>query len=665
MKRAERVGRAGVSHGPFRRIRMILNGPWLLPLAPWVIKPENGGLDVISLREVARQRVGLSLRQTMSSARQAAAEGHSLRRVRGHVIARSAGGRGLHTDKTGLTEADLPGADRSATGAGTELDEPGGPAGPGKVAIGITRGAALIAGLTAVSRLFGLIRTLVFAQSVGAGCLGTAYVTANQVPNLIYELAVGGALTSAMVPVLARSAARSAADPEEKQRVAQITSAMLTWCVVILLPLTVIIMAAAGPIADLLIPTNPNASCARPAMIGATSTMVVIFAPQILLYGISVVLSGLLQAYRRFTGPTLAPVIANFVMIGSYLGFAALDHGRSLAGTPLAAELVLSIGTTMNIGMLVLVALPPARRLRLRLRPTFAFPAGVTGRVGGLALVGVLEFLAGDVGSVITIDLANGHGETGALVLVNYAMLVYNSVAGVLALSIVTSAFPVLAATDDASLNRICAGSTRAILMMSWLGTAVIAAVSVPAARILVEQPSQVSQLIEAFILLAPAVVGQALIANAARLMFTLGRLKVAAACLVGGQLLGALIGLPLVLAAPPRLTVAAVALGAAIGQLVVAVPMVVATRRIRGRSAVEGVGRAALASVAAGVAGGVLGLSVTLVAPPGGKLQDAGTGALAAVVAMVVFGVVAYALDRSDLRIAAGRLRRFTGARG
>jgi putative peptidoglycan lipid II flippase len=392
--------------------------------------------------------------------------------------------------------------------------------------------------------------------------------------------------------------------------------------------------------------------------------MLVIFAPQILLYGISVVLSGLLQAYRRFTGPTLAPVIANFVMIGSYLGFAALDHGRSLAGTPLAAELVLSIGTTMNIGMLVLVALPPARRLRLRLRPILTFPAGVSRRVGGLALVGVLEFLAGDVGSVITINLANGHGDTGALVLVNYATLVFNSVTGVLALSIVTSTFPVLAATDGASFNRICAGSTRALLMMSLLGTAVIAAVSIPAAHILVKQPSQVSQLTEAFILYAPAVAGQALIANAARVMFTLGRLKVAAACLVGGQLLGAVISVPLVLAAPPRLTVAAVALGATIGQFVVAVPLVAATRRIRGRSSVEGIGRATLASVAAGVAGGVVGVLVTLAAPTGGKLQDAGTGALAAVVAAVVFGVVAYTLDRGDLRMVAGRLRRFTRAR-
>ena len=80
-------------------------------------------------------------------------------------------------------------------------------------ASGIAQGAVLIAGLTSLSRMLGLVRTVVFSQSVGAGCLGTAYTTANTVPNLIYELALGGALTSAMVPVLARSAARSWTDP--------------------------------------------------------------------------------------------------------------------------------------------------------------------------------------------------------------------------------------------------------------------------------------------------------------------------------------------------------------------------------------------------------------------------------------------------------------------
>src|SRR5580704_19187235 len=143
----------------------------------------------------------------------------------------------------------------------TGLAEPGGP-GPGeRLGEGIARGAAIVASLTILSRVLGLVRTLVFSQTVGATCLGTAYVTANQVPNLLLELILGGALTVAMVPILARSAERAASDPAEKTRVSVITSALLTWTLIIAVPLSVAIVVAAGPIASLLNPSNPNAHC--------------------------------------------------------------------------------------------------------------------------------------------------------------------------------------------------------------------------------------------------------------------------------------------------------------------------------------------------------------------------------------------------------------------
>ncbi len=564
------------------------------------------------------------------------------------------------TNETGMTEsaqrAPAQDAPEEAAGIGTAIA-------PG-IAPGIARGALLIAGLTTLSRMLGLVRTLVFSQSVGAGCLGTAYVTASQVPNLIYELALGGALTSAMVPVLARSAQRAGIDPAQKARVEQISSALLTWAVVILVPLTAIVVATAGPIASLLMPANPNSSCAHAEMVAITHSMLVVFAPQVLLYGLSVVLFGLLQAYRRFTGPTLAPVLANVVLICCYLAFPSLDKGLPLASTPLAAELVLSVGTTLNIAMLVIVVLPPTWRLRLKLRPALRFPPGVIRLAGGLALVGVLEFLASDVDTVVNIDLANGHGTTGALVMFNYAWLVYTSIYAVLALSIVTSAFPVLSATDGETFDRTCAGSTRAVVLMSWLGTAVMAAVCLPAAHLLAKQPDQVSQLIGGFALFAPGLVGYAVITNASRVMFAVGRLKVAAAGLVAGQLLQIVFCVPLVLLVPARLVVAVLALGSTITQVVVAVPMVIATRRIRGRAAVQGVGYATLAGLAAGAAGAILGVATTRVIPAGGKLTDVGSGAVAAIIAVAAFGAVAYALDRGDLKTAAQRFRRLARLR-
>ncbi|MGH3247025.1 MAG: lipid II flippase MurJ, partial [Trebonia sp.] len=212
----------------------------------------------------------------------------------------------MQTDTAGLSDPSRPEAKAEADAGESEARR-------GSVARGIARGALIVALLTGFSRVLGLVRTVVFAHSVGAGCLGTAYVTANQVPNLIVELAIGGALSSAMVPVLARSANRSATDPRAKTHVEQTSSALLTWSIVILLPVTVVIAAVAGPISAALNPVNPNADCSHADMVSATSFMLISFAPQILLYGFSVVLFGLLQAYRKFGATSLAPVIGNVV----------------------------------------------------------------------------------------------------------------------------------------------------------------------------------------------------------------------------------------------------------------------------------------------------------------------------------------------------------------
>jgi putative peptidoglycan lipid II flippase len=531
-------------------------------------------------------------------------------------------------------------------------------------ASGIARGAAIIAGLTVVSRLLGLVRTLVFSQAVGANCLGAAYVTANQVPNLIYELVLGGVLTSAMVPVLARSAERAEYDPEDKARVSQISSALLTWSILILVPIALIIAAVAGPIASLLNPVNANANCAHADMVAVTGNMIEVFAPQVVLYGLSVVLFGLLQAYRRFAGPALAPAVASVLLIASYLVFASLDNGRPLSRVPLAAELVLSVGATLGIATLVLVAVIPTWRLHLRLRPALRFPPGVARRTAGMAMVGFVEFVASDVNAVVSIELANGRGETGAIVIFNYSWQVFSSLLGVLAMSIVISAFPVLSARDGPEFDRTCAGSTRAVLLVSWLGTAVIAAIAIPTAHVLAKQPDQVPQLIEGFALFAPGIAGIAVISNLSRVMFVIGRLKIAALAVGGSWLAVTAAQVMLTELVPARLVVAALALGFTIGQSVAAVPLVIATRRICGPAAVEGFGHGMLAGLAAGAAGAAVGVAVSLAVPTSGKLAAAGLAVAAAILAIVAFLFVAYLLDRGDLKAVMARLRRLS-ARG
>jgi len=541
------------------------------------------------------------------------------------------------------------------------LDEPEPDSG---LAAGIARGAVVVAGLTVLSRVLGLVRTLVFSQTVGASCLGTAYVTANQVPDLLYQLILGGALSMAMVPVLARSAERAPHDPAEKARVGQITSALLTWTVVIVVPLCLVIVAAAGPIASLLNPSNPNAHCVHADVVAVTREMLQVFAPQALFYGLSVVLYGLLQSYRRFAAPSIGPGISSLVLIACYLAFVPLNKGHSLAQLPLTAELVLSVGTTLGIAALVVVAIPPTWRLHLKFRPILRFPPGVARRAGGLALVGVIELVAIDVASVVSITLANGYGKTGAIVIFNYGTQVFNSVAAILAVSIVVSAFPVLSARDGPEFDRTSAGSTRAVLLMSLLGTAVIAAIAVPTAHVLAKQPDQVPQLIEAFILFAPGVAGVAVIANLSRVMFVIGRLKVATVALAGSWLVAIVAYLVLVPLVPARLVVAALALGTTIGQIVVAIPLVFVTRKICGPAAVQGARHAALAGLAACAAGTAVGVAVSLAVPLHHKLVAAALAMLAAGGAIIAFGVVAYILDDGDLKAVLAWVRHATRRR-
>jgi len=547
-------------------------------------------------------------------------------------------------------------------GKDTVLADPAEPT--SRLAEGIVRGAAVVAGLTIVSRILGLVRTLVFSQTVGAGCLGTAYVTANQVPNLLYELVLGGALTSAMVPVLARSAERAAADPAEKARVGQITSALLTWSVIIVVPLTLGIVAAADPIASLLDPRNPNANCVHGQVVATTGTMLQVFAPQALLYGLSVVLYGLLQSYRRFVGPSIGPGISSLVLISSYLAFVPLDKGLPLARMPVMAEVVLAWGTTLGIAALVVVAWPPTWRLHLRLRPALRFPPGVARRACGLALVGFSELVAVDLANVVAIALANGRGKTGAIVLFNYANQVFSTISAILVLCIVVSAFPVLSAREGPEFERTSAGSTRAVLLMSWLGTAVMVAVAIPAAHVLAKQPDQVSQLAEAFVMFAPGIAATAVIANLSRVMFVIGRLKVAAAALAGSWAVVVAADVLLAELVPPHLVPAALALGNTIGQTVVAIPLVFVTRRICGQAAVEGARHAALAGLAAGVTGAVAGVAVSLAVPLHHKLVAFALAVPAAAFAIIAFGVVAYLLDDGDLRATLAWARRATRRR-
>jgi len=552
------------------------------------------------------------------------------------------------------------------TGQVVPVTHDGQDSGPSRPAgAGIGRAAATIAALTILARLLGLVRTVVFAKTVGATCLGTAYITANTVPNIIYDVVLGGALTSIMVPVLARPAVSSATDPAAKAEVRQTTSALLTWTTLVLVPVSVAVAVAAGPLAGLLNPVNHRDHCAQAPLVTVTGHMLAIFAPQILLYGLAVVLYGILQAHRRFTGPALAPVISSLVVIAAYLTFVPLggDATGNLAALPMNAELVLSVGTTIGVAALALTALRPAWRLRIRVRPTLRFPAGVASRARGLAVFGIAALLAQDLSQLIVIVLANGHGTSAAIVLYQYGWQAFEAAYAVLAVSIAVSVFPTLSVREGGEFDQTAAASVRAVLLMSFLGTAIVLAVAVPAAHFLAATDSQVAELAAGLALFAPGLAGYGLVASLSRILLAVGRTRVAATAVAAGWLVVIVADVILVTLAPGNLVVPMLALGNTAGLTVAGLALALAVRTVRGRDALAGTARVAGSGLAAAVAGAAAGggAAAALMAalPTAGPVADVLIAVLAASCAVAAFGVVAYLPDGSELRAAVTRMRR------
>jgi putative peptidoglycan lipid II flippase len=544
----------------------------------------------------------------------------------------------------------------------TQPPEPDQPGPSYHVGREIGRAAALIGAITVLARVVGFGRQLVFAHTVGSTCLGTAYATANQVPNIIYDIVLGGALTSAVVPVLAGAAARRSragpgTDPAADAEASHIASALLTWTVVLLAPASLVIALLAGPLASLLLAGAPG--CEQAATVAVSSRMLAVFAPQILLYGLAVVLYGVLQAHRRFSAPALAPVLSSLVVMGAYVAFVPLGgHDRQhLSALPLPAELMLSAGTTAGVAALVLTALGPALRLRLRIRPVLRFPPGVAGRVRALAAVGVATLVAQDVSLLAVIVLANGHEGQGALVLYNYAWQMFFVPYAVLAVPIATSAFPVLSASDGERFDRTAASSTRAAMLVSWLGAALLVGAAEPAARLFVSQPGQARQLAITFAAFAPGLVGYGLAASLSRVLFAGGRSRAAAISLVGGWLIVIAADVAVVPQVPARWVVPVLGLGNTVGLTCAGIALLVAVRVARGTAALAGAGRAAAAGFAGALAGGAAGASVSAGLSVIGFFPNAGVGVLSCASAAIAFGAVVWVLDGGDLRAALRRV--------
>jgi putative peptidoglycan lipid II flippase len=537
---------------------------------------------------------------------------------------------------------------------------------------GIGRAAVMIGVITVVARLVGFGRQVVFAQTVGTTCLGTAYTTANMVPNIIYDIVLGGALSSVVVPVLAGPAGAGLAGTggAEARRIA---SALLTWTVLLLVPVSAVLALAAHPIVSALL--SGASGCPRGPLTGVGARMLIVFAPQVLLYGLAVVLYGILQSHRRFGAPALAPLLSSLVVIGAYAGFGEIGGGyvNRLGELPPRAEYLLSGGTTLGVLALVVTAVVPAWRLGVRSRPTLRFPPGVGPRVRRLALAGVATLVAQDASVAVVIVLANRFGTSGALVIYGFAWAVFVVPYAVLAVPIATSAFPELSRHDagggdvaGGGFDLTAAASTRAVMVASWLGAAVLIGAREPIARVFESRSSAAASVLAlALAAFAPGLIGFGLSANLSRVLYARRRNRAPALAIAGGWLLVIVANAAIVPFVPASRVVPVLGLGTTFGLTVSGIALLVLVRRECGPAALSRVPRAFLAGLAGCAAGAVAGTAVSSVIsgavpalPAGGLLLNVGLSVLVAAVVTAVFAAVVLSLDGGDVRNALSRLR-------
>ena len=505
--------------------------------------------------------------------------------------------------------------------------------------------AAGIAGVTVLARVVGFGRVAVLTRTLGTGCVGDAYQSANQLPNIVFEVVAGGALASLVVPLLAGAVASG-----DRARAGRTASALLTWTVLILTPVAVLGVLLAPALVRALAGAHP--ACGRP-LLHVGGRMLQVFMPQVVLYGVGIVLAGVLQAHRRFLGPALAPLLSSLVVITAYLLYAVQGPGE-LASLSTAQELTLSVGTTLGVAVLALPLLLPLRGCGLVLRPTLVFPPGVAARARGLAAAGVAGLTAQQVALLVALRLANG-GEPGDVVVFFVATAVFLLPWAVLAVPLATSAFPVLSAYAEAGDRDAYLAqartSLRGVLVVTIGSAAVLAVVAAPAARVLAlgtRGLDRVEALSSATVAFAPGLVGYGLLALLARALYARGDGRTPAVATVTGWGVVAAADLGLVRLDLPR--VVALGLGNTIGMTVAGALLLVGLVRAVGPALLAGLVRTVAVCGGLAVAVGVVGRLLDVTSGRSVAISAVGAAAVALVAAAAYLAGVRV-LDPAGLR--------------
>ena len=214
--------------------------------------------------------------------------------------------------------------------------------------MGLFRSTAIVSSMTMVSRVFGLLRDMVFTRIFGADAGTDAFLVAFKIPNFLRRLFAEGAFSQAFVPVLS-----GVKNEEGDEAVSDLVRNTLGTLAAILSVVSVL----AAIISPILVMIFAPGFIDQPEKFDLTADMLRITFPYILFMSLTALSAGILNSYGRFAVPAFTPVLLNLSLIAAAIWLAprmevpimALAWGVFIAG---AAQLAFQIPFILKLGLL-------------------------------------------------------------------------------------------------------------------------------------------------------------------------------------------------------------------------------------------------------------------------------------------------------------------------
>lgn len=218
----------------------------------------------------------------------------------------------------------------------------------------VGKSAAMMSVLVVISRITGFFRTWGQAYALGVTVTASCYTVANNLPNLLYELVIGGMLVTAFLPVylsVKRKAGREGAN--------EYASNLLSLVTIIMGAVTLV-----GFVFAVQVVWTQSFSASSDFDAGLSVYFFRFFVIEVLLYSLSTIVSGILNAERDYFWSTAAPIFNNFVCLASFFLYA-----RFVGSNPALALVLLAIGNPLGVAIQVVMQLPSLKRHGIRIRP--------------------------------------------------------------------------------------------------------------------------------------------------------------------------------------------------------------------------------------------------------------------------------------------------------